>query len=211
MKKLSIATAAIGLTLLLAAGPVSAATKTHTAVEGDTFWKLSKKYNVNLTQLMKANAKINPLNIWAGMKITIPSTVHSSAAKKTNTASATTLKAQTVTAANGKIHTFSEQLQVKATAYSAAASENGKWGAVDYFGNPLKVGTIAVDPNVIPLGTQVYITGYDHNGLPIGGMVAKATDTGGAIKGNRIDIFVPGTSAQASNFGIQNVKVYILK
>jgi 3D (Asp-Asp-Asp) domain-containing protein len=42
-------------------------------------------------------------------------------------------------------------------------------------------------------------------------MIATATDIGGAIKGNRIDIFVPGSTSEARSFGIQNVKVFILK
>ncbi|MNC62641.1 Cell wall-binding protein YocH precursor [compost metagenome] len=81
---------------------------------------------------------------------------------------------------------------------------------MDYFGNPLKVGTVAVDPSVIPLGTRLYVEGYDFNGLPVGGMFAEATDTGNALKGNRIDIFVPGTSAELKKFGFQQVKVYLL-
>ncbi|SFI90088.1 3D (Asp-Asp-Asp) domain-containing protein [Paenibacillus sp. UNC496MF] len=110
---------------------------------------------------------------------------------------------------NGKSYVYSDVMTVKASAYTAAASENG-WGPVDYFGNPLKLGTIAVDPDVIPMGTKVYITGYDHGGLPSGGMLAVASDQGSAISGNRIDIFVPQSQKQASEFGFQNVKVFIL-
>ncbi len=97
-----------------------------------------------------------------------------------------------------------------ATAYSADPKENGGYGAVDYFGNPLKVGTVAVDPSVIPLGTRLYVEGYDFNGLPAGGMFAEATDTGNALKGNRIDIFVPGAQEELKKFGYQQVKVYLL-
>jgi 3D (Asp-Asp-Asp) domain-containing protein len=97
-----------------------------------------------------------------------------------------------------------------ATAYSKAPEENGGWGPVDYFGNPLVLGTVAVDPSVIPLGTQMYITGYDAFGLPRGGFMATATDIGGAIKDNRIDIFVPGPKKNALQFGIQKVKIHIL-
>lgn len=53
-------------------------------------------------------------------------------------------------------------MNVKATAYSADPSENGGWGAVDYFGNDLELGTIAVDPSVIPLGTKVLVTGHSR-------------------------------------------------
>lgn len=95
-----------------------------------------------------------------------------------------------------------------ASAYTGAAKENGGYGSVDYFGNPLKLGTVAVDPKVIPLGTKLYVEGYDFAGLPTGGMVVEATDTGGALKGNRIDIFIPGTSASIWPFGLQQVRVY---
>lgn len=116
-----------------------------------------------------------------------------------------------VKAANGNMYTYSEKLTVKATAYTAALEENGKWGAVDYFGNKLKVGTVAVDPKVIPLGTKMYITGYNYDGLPEGGMIAVASDIGGAIKGNKIDVFVPDSRSKAKTFGIQQLHVYIIE
>lgn len=97
-----------------------------------------------------------------------------------------------------------------ATGYSSSPLENGGYGAVDYFGKPLQLGTVAVDPNVIPLGTKLYIEGYDHNGLPAGGMLAVASDMGSAIKGNKMDIFIPGARDNALKFGIQQVKVYKL-
>ncbi|WP_442601496.1 3D domain-containing protein [Paenibacillus sp. KN14-4R] len=105
---------------------------------------------------------------------------------------------------------YKKRLSIRATAYSADLKENGQWGPVDYFGNPLRLGTIAVDPNVIPLGSSVYITGYSSSGLPGKGMIAKAADMGSAIKGNRIDIYIPGSSSIAEKFGFQNVEVYVL-
>lgn len=66
--------------------------------------------------------------------------------------------------------------------------------------NPgLKV--IAVDPKVIPLGSKVWVEGYGN---------AIAGDTGGAIKGNKIDVFIP-TQSQALKWGRKNVKIKILK
>ncbi|WP_438446616.1 stalk domain-containing protein [Gorillibacterium sp. sgz5001074] len=97
-----------------------------------------------------------------------------------------------------------------ATAYSASPSENGGYGAVDYFGRPLQLGTVAVDPNVIPLGTRLYIEGYSYNGLPAGGMYAIASDTGSAIQGNKVDIFLPGSRDNSLKFGMQQVHVYKL-
>lgn len=196
----------------------------HKAVEGDTFYLLAKKYGVDMNKLMAANPSINPKNIYAGLKITIPGVqtqttgVASAApAKKESaapaTASASKLKVMStgnVVEAWGKTFTYSKTINVKASAYSASASENGKWGAVDYFGNPLKLGTIAVDPNVIPMGTKVLVTGHNHDGLPDQAFVATATDQGGAIKGNRIDIFIPGSAANAKSFGFQDVTLYVL-
>jgi len=98
--------------------------------------------------------------------------------------------------------------EFQASAYTASADENGKYGALDYMGNQLQLGTVAVDPNVIPLGTKLYIEGYDFYALPAEGLYATASDTGGAIKGNRIDIFVPVPRSEAMKFGIQNVTVY---
>jgi len=42
-------------------------------------------------------------------------------------------------------------------------------------------------------------------------MIVKATDEGSAVKGKRIDIFLPLSQQDAAGFGIQDVKVYILK
>lgn len=81
---------------------------------------------------------------------------------------------------------YTKEINCVATAYTASAADN-PWGPVDYFGNPLKLGTVAVDPSVIPLGSTVYIVGYNFNGLPTNGMVFHADDEGGAIKGNRVD------------------------
>ncbi len=96
-----------------------------------------------------------------------------------------------------------------ATSYDASYASNGSWGAVDYFGNPLKFGDIAVDPRVIPLGSKVWVSGYSDPALPKGGFYGTAVDTGGAIKGSRIDIFLPSTTA-ADRFGIEHVRVQVI-
>src|SRR5699024_9997556 len=60
---------------------------------------------------------------------------------------------------------------------------------------------VAVDPSVIPLGSRVWVSGYGE---------AIAGDTGGAIKGNRIDLHFPSKDA-AYAFGNGTVTVKVLK
>ncbi|AJY75723.1 3D domain-containing protein [Paenibacillus beijingensis] len=210
--KQKAAAALLGIALFTAASPVLAASQ-YTADDDDTFWLLSRKFGVPLDKLMEANADVDPGNIYKGLTLTIPSGTVKAAAKPAGglLKAASEGEGGAVISANGVSYEVAKSFQVKATAYTSAPEENGKWGPVDYFGNPLKVGTVAVDPNVIPLGTKLYITGYDFGGLPSGGMIATASDMGGAIKGKRIDIFVPGTSSEASTFGFQYVNVQLLK
>ena len=74
--------------------------------------------------------------------------------------------------------------------------------------NPIpQIHIVAVDPKVIPLGTKLYIQSLD--GTKDYGF-AIAEDTGGAIKGNKIDLFFE-SSEQVYKFGRRKVKVYILK
>ncbi|MGN7383293.1 3D domain-containing protein [Paenibacillus sp. SAFN-117] len=120
------------------------------------------------------------------------------------------VKANVIVTPTGQTLTYKKAIPAVASAYTASAEENGGYAGRDYFGNPLQVGSIAVDPAVIPLGSKVFITGYSYDGLPAGGMVATATDIGGAIKGNRVDVFVPDSRQQAMKFGKQNVQIYIL-
>ena len=60
---------------------------------------------------------------------------------------------------------------------------------------------IAVDPSVIPLGSRVWVEGYG---------VAIAGDTGGAIKGHKIDVLMPN-NAQAYAWGRKTVKIVVLQ
>ncbi|WP_018133492.1 LysM peptidoglycan-binding domain-containing protein [Effusibacillus pohliae] len=192
---------------------------TYVVTGDDTFWKISRKLHLPLKDLLAANPGVDPLNLYPGVVLRLPKTgvaskpVVSPAATKhaTATAAATAGQQPQVKTALGQTLAYSRVISGVATAYTASAQCNGSWGAVDYFGNPLQVGTVAVDPSVIPLGSKLYITGYSFSGLPFGGMIAYARDVGGAIKGNHIDIFVPTSDEEASQFGMQNVKIYILK
>ena len=62
------------------------------------------------------------------------------------------------------------------------------------------ISTIAVDPSIIPLGSLLYVDGYGY---------AIAADTGGAIKGNIIDLYL-NSYEECMNWGRQNVSVYLI-
>ncbi|ARU63288.1 hypothetical protein CBW65_21610 [Tumebacillus avium] len=89
--------------------------------------------------------------------------------------------------------TATKVLTMAASAYSMPGARTASGGAAG-------PGTIAVDPNVIPLGTKLYIEGYGYG---------VASDVGGSIKGNRIDIHFD-TREQALQFGRRAVTVHIL-
>ena len=89
----------------------------------------------------------------------------------------------------------SERVMVmEATAYTwtGQRTASGTWPAV---------GTVAVDPEVIPLGTRLWVEGYGE---------AVALDTGGAIKGNIIDVYL-STEAECWQWGRRMVEVRVIE
>ncbi|PRR80840.1 Cell wall-binding protein YocH precursor [Clostridium liquoris] len=106
---------------------------------------------------------------------------------------------------------YSNVMRMRATAYTADYASTGK-GPGDHGYGITATGTvakrnnggyssIAVDPRVIPLGTKVYVEGYGY---------AIAEDTGGAIKGDKIDVFFDSNN-EVNNWGVKWVNVYIVK
>ncbi len=93
---------------------------------------------------------------------------------------------------------YSRVMQMEATAYT---TEDPGCGLYTARGSRLRKGLVAVDPRVIPLGTRLYVVGYGY---------ALADDTGGAIKGNKIDLAYE-SRAEAFKFGRRMVTVYILE
>ena len=91
---------------------------------------------------------------------------------------------------------------MESTAYSSDPADTLGGGTVTATGQNLLTNpmAVAVDPNVIPLGTRLYVEGYGE---------AIASDTGGAIKGNIVDVHFP-TYEQCVQWGRRQVKVTIL-
>lgn len=184
---------------------------TYQVKDNETFWTIARDLKLSVDDLQAANKQVNSKNVYAGLILNLPESSLKSQSTKAPQILTETTSANSVKTPSGESVNYSKVVNATATAYSSAAEENGQWGAVDYFGNPLELGTVAVDPNVIPMGSKLLITGYTNDGLPVDGLIAYAKDQGGAIKGNRIDIFLPGSREKVSDFGIQNVKVYVLK
>ena len=99
---------------------------------------------------------------------------------------------------SGETGTYKDVLYCQATAYTGGGLT--ATGSVPTY-NPSGISTISVDPSVIPLGSLVYVDGYGK---------AIASDTGGAIQGNIIDVYV-NSNSDAISWGRQyNVPVYIV-
>jgi uncharacterized protein YabE (DUF348 family) len=96
------------------------------------------------------------------------------------------------------VHFAGAALHVIATAYTA-----GCYGCsgITASGTPAGHGVVAVDPALIPLGTKLYVPGYGR---------AVAGDTGGAIRGHRIDLGF-NSLGEARRFGRREITVYVLR
>lgn len=89
----------------------------------------------------------------------------------------------------------SEAMSFRATCYCL----RGKTAS----GAMVRRGIVAADPRVLPLGTRIQVNGSSHSGTYV------VADTGGAIKGRIIDIWVP-SCAEAFRFGRRTVSVTVL-
>lgn len=106
--------------------------------------------------------------------------------------------------ASGDTMTYSKVMACRSTAYYSGGDGGAAWTTA--VGASVGIGTIAVDPTVIPYYTKMFI--QSTNGRRVYGM-GTALDCGGAIKGNIIDLWFP-TKADCYSWGNSNVTVYIL-
>lgn len=167
----------------------SAAASTYKVKKGDTLYKISRMHNVSVNNLMK----------WNGIKSSViyPNQTLKLVSGGTTTASKKPVKKPS----RSDNDTVKKEFMANSSAYTASCkgcSGITKTG-LNLKKNPsLKV--IAVDPLVIPLGSKVHVEGYGY---------AVAGDIGGAIKGNRIDVFMASHS-KAIQWGRKSVRVKVL-
>ncbi|WP_169817416.1 3D domain-containing protein [Caryophanon tenue] len=189
IKKIIAFLGATFLAFAIFAGPTEAAT--YTVAKGDSLFKIAQKHGMTVAKLKTTN-NLKSNTIQVGQKLTVPT------AKVV-----TTKKAATSTPSNKAAATKSyKTIKVSATAYTAYCSGCSGITAtgINLKKNPNKK-VIAVDPRVIPLGSKVWVEGYGE---------AIAGDTGGAIKGNKIDVFLP-TTKKALNWGRRTVTVKVYR
>ena len=193
----------------------------YTVKKGDNLYRIALNYNLSVQSLMSLNDLTSEL-IFPGDELKIIGgevNIANEEEKVVATAPVTTSAPTTPTAPTQK-STVSQpveqpkvevqapsaeeavkEMTVTATAYTAYCTGCSGTTAtgIDLRANPNQR-VIAVDPRVIPLGSKVWVEGYGE---------AIAGDTGGAIKGNKIDVFIP-TQESAMAWGVKTVKIKIL-
>jgi 3D (Asp-Asp-Asp) domain-containing protein len=147
--------------------------------KGDTLWKIAERYypdhpTRDMVWLIKQANGLDGGTIYPGQTLKLPLMEDSQVAARPTRA-------------------------MTATAYSLSAEE-GTADGITRTGTRVRRGVAAVDPDVVPLGSRLYVEGYG---------LAVAEDTGGKIKGDRVDLFFPDRE-EALQFGVKRVNVTIL-
>lgn len=176
----------VGALLLTFVFVSSASAESHTIKKNETIEDVAKRYNITVKSLLELN-DIEKKEAKIGYVLKLPSHITDTSKYKDKP--------------NKKAVKKEKSYRMEATAYTAyckGCSGITKTG-INLRKNPnLKV--VAVDPRVIPLGSKVWVQGYG---------TAVAGDTGGAIKGKKIDVFVKNKKT-AYNWGRRTVTVKLL-
>ena len=194
----------------------------YTVENGDNLYRIALNHNISVQALMSLNDLTSELifpgdelqvsvgeadntneeeKIVATAPVTTPApTTRTAQAQKPNVSQPVEQPKEEVQVSSA-VEQSVKEMTVTATAYTAYCTGCSGTTAIgiDLRANPNQR-VIAVDPRVIPLGTKVWVEGYGE---------AIAGDTGGAIKGNKIDVFIPSQES-AMAWGVKTVKIRIL-
>ncbi|MFU7587731.1 LysM peptidoglycan-binding domain-containing protein [Priestia sp. RMT2NF4] len=189
------------------ASPAPSNSKSYKVQPGDTMWSVAQRHGISISQLKQWN-NLSSNTIYINQVLQVggqaaaqakPSTSSPATPSTPSTSAPSTSTPAPAPAQESK--SVSKEITVEATAYTAycAGCSGITATGIDLRSNPNRK-VIAVDPRVIPLGSRVYVEGYGE---------AIAGDTGGAIKGTRVDLFMASQSS-ALNWGRKTVKLQIL-
>lgn len=189
------------------ASPAPSNSKSYKVQPGDTMWSVAQRHGISISQLKQWN-NLSSNTIYINQVLQVggqaaaqakPSTPSPDAPSTPSTSAQSTSTPAPAPVQESK--SVSKEITVEATAYTAycAGCSGITATGIDLRSNPNRK-VIAVDPRVIPLGSRVYVEGYGE---------AIAGDTGGAIKGTRVDLFMASQSS-ALNWGRKTVKLQIL-
>lgn len=190
----------------------------YTVKKGDNLYRIALNYNLSVQSLMSLNdltselifpgdelkiigGEINRTNEEQKVFATAPASTNQTAPAQKSTVSQPVEQPREEVQDSSAGEEAVKEMTVTATAYTAYCTGCSGTTAtgIDLRDNPNQR-VIAVDPRVIPLGSKVWVEGYGE---------AIAGDTGGAIKGNKIDVFIP-TQESAMAWGVKTVKIRIL-
>lgn len=195
---------------------IEPAPEVYTVIQGDNLYRISRDHAISLESLMTLNGLTGDLihpgdeliisgegieEVEKVNKVEVVEAVVPASAPQVVEAVVPVSAPQVVVSTTPPSESEGEELLVTATAYTAyceGCSGTTAYG-INLRANPERK-VIAVDPKLIPLGTKVWVEGYGE---------AIAGDTGGAIKGHKIDVFIPSYDL-AMQWGVKKVKIKVL-
>ncbi|MEW4264678.1 LysM peptidoglycan-binding domain-containing protein [Priestia megaterium] len=184
------------------ASPAPSNSKSYKVQPGDTMWSVAQRHGISISQLKQwNNLSSNTIYINQVLQVGGQAAAQAKPSTPATTAPSAPSASTPAPAPAQETKSVSKEITVEATAYTAycAGCSGITATGIDLRSNPNRK-VIAVDPRVIPLGSRVYVEGYGE---------AIAGDTGGAIKGTRVDLFMASQSS-ALNWGRKTVKLQIL-
>ena len=159
-----------------------------------TVGEVLHQYGYDLTKFSPVGGEETPITKDMNIRLVTPEEIE--AQRKAEMARAEEQRHQYIDTSRGRMR-YTSMKVMEASAYLPT---DGGGAGITATGLPAGHGVAAVDPDVIPLGTRLYIPGYG---------VAIAADTGGMIEGDMIDLCMEDYGS-AIEFGRRDVKEYVL-
>lgn len=159
---------------------------TVSVAKGDTVYGIAREHGSNVPTIAKLNGLKDPSLIRVGQKLRVP-VKGEPVRKQVND------EAVPVMARGKSLGEFTLTAYTSGPESTGKSSDHPAYGVTSSGARVAEGVTVAVDPEVIPIGSRVYIEGIGYR---------VAQDTGSAIKGKRIDVYMDQVN-QARQFGVK--------